>query len=192
MGAYVARYLLENLPADVGEDVLSRARVQVIRRETLAEAARGLGVPDLLLVGPGERKEKRNERDSLLADAYEALLAALFLDCGTNAMEAFIRETLASPLGSVSASPPPPDPKTQLQMFLQASGRGLPTYQTVTAQGKGHDHFFEVEVRDARGTVLGTGTGTNQRGAQMEAARAALVVLNPNVAVPILTRQETV
>lgn len=177
LGAYVARFLLDALPPDTGEDVLSRARVFVIRRETLAHAARELGLPDLLLVGNGERIAGRHHHDSLLADAYEALVAAQFLDCGPDAMDAFIRQTLSVPLQSVSTSPPPPDPKTLLQMRLQSEGRGLPTYHTVEATGTGHDHHFTVEARDASGTVLGRGEGANQRAAQMEAARAALSAL---------------
>ncbi len=146
----------------------------VIRRETLAEAARGLGVADLLVVGNGERRAGRHTHDGLLADAYEALVGAMFLDQGDADADRFLSETLAGPLAAVAASPPVPDPKTALQMRLQAEGQTLPLYRTVSEEGSGHDHTFTVEVVAADGTVLGRGAGSNKRIAQTAAARAAL------------------
>jgi ribonuclease III len=177
LSAFVARYLLESLPPEMGEDALSRARIAIIRKETLASTARSLGLSELLNVGQGERKERRHTHDSLLADAYEALIAAVFLEQGQAAMEDFLRTTLAEPLAAVVALPPAPDAKTELQMRLQAAGRGIPAYNTLSATGKGHDHHFVVEVADVAGVPLGRGEGPNKRTAQMEAARAALVAL---------------
>jgi ribonuclease III len=174
LSAYVARWLMDTLPPETGEDSLSRARVQIVRKETLAAAARALGLADLLVVGAGERKEQRNNRESVLADAYEALLAAVYLDRGEEAMAAFIRDTLAEPLAAVRAAPPEPDAKTTLQMRLQAAGLGLPEYRLLSATGKGHDHHFIVEVVDSVGSILGRGEGPNKRTAQMNAAREAL------------------
>lgn len=178
LSAFVARFLFEELPPDTGEDSLSRARIAIIRKETLAAAARALGLSELLHVGQGERKERRHTHDSLLADAYEALIAAVFLEQGQAAMEAFLRLTLAEPLAAVVAKPPAPDAKTELQMRLQATGRGLPTYHTLSATGIGHDHHFIVEVTDTVGVALGRGEGPNKRTAQMEAARSALLILD--------------
>ena len=174
LGAFVARFLLDALPSATDEATLTRARVQVIRRETLASVAREIGVPDLLHVGHGERKEKRHTHDSLLADAYEALLAAQFLDNGAEALEKFLRETLSGVLAGVVAHPPAPDPKTRLQGKLQAEGKGLPVYRLVEASGVGHDHHFVVEVATEAGDVLGRGDGPNKRTAETVAARAAL------------------
>ena len=174
LSAFVARYLIDALPPDAGEDTLSRARVQVVRKETLAAAGRTLGLSRMIAVGPGERKEGRHRHDSLLADTYEALIATIALERGVAAMEAFLRETLNSPLAEVTAAPPAPDPKTLLQMRLQSTGRGLPVYDTVEATGRGHDHHFIVVVRDTEGVSLGKGEGPNKRAAQMEAARRAL------------------
>ncbi|GAB4457058.1 MAG: hypothetical protein OHK0029_16090 [Armatimonadaceae bacterium] len=174
LGAFVAHYLIRTLPPDTGEAALSRARIAVVRKETLADAARKLGIPDLLRVGQGERKERRHTHDTLLADAYEALIAAIFLEQGREAMEAFLLETLADILAQVVANPPAPDAKTELQMRLQAVGKGLPAYHTVSAEGGGHDHRFVVEVTDATGTVLGRGEGGSKRAAQMQAAQEAL------------------
>ena len=174
LGAFVARFLLDALPTATDEATLTRARVQVIRRETLACIAREIGVSELLRVGPGERKEKRHTHDGLLADAFEALIAAQFLDNGTEALETFLRETLQTVLKEVVASPPAPDPKTRLQGKLQAGGHGLPVYHLIEATGVGHDHHFVVEVATGAGKILGRGDGPNKRTAEANAARAAL------------------
>ncbi len=177
LSAWAARTLYAALPARTEEGALSRARIQVIRQETLAEAARRLGLADLLRIGQGERKEKRQHHDSLLSDAFEAIIGAIYLERDEATMEAFLREALAEPLAAVIADPPQPDPKTLLQMRLQAAGRGLPTYQTVSETGIGHDHHFMVEAVAEDGVVLGRGEGANKRTAQTEAARAALATL---------------
>lgn len=174
LGAFVARFLLEALPPATNEATLTRARVQVIRRETLASVAREIGVSDLLHVGPGERKEKRHTHDGLLADAFEALLAVQYLDNGAGAVETFLTETLQTVLNAVVADPPAPDPKTRLQGRLQAEGKGLPVYHVVEATGIGHDHHFVVEVATEAGQVLGRGDGPNKRTAEAKAARIAL------------------
>jgi ribonuclease-3 len=174
LGAFVARVVWETLPPHTNEHGLTRARVSVIRKETIAQAARELGVADLLRVGVGERKEGRQQGESLLADAYEALVATVFLDKGQAAMETFIRKTLREPLNAVSHTPPPPDPKSRLQVLLQTSGRGIPVYVTTRETGEGAHHHFVVEVREATGTVLGVGDGKNKREAQVAAAVAAL------------------
>ncbi|HVK06133.1 MAG TPA: ribonuclease III [Armatimonadaceae bacterium] len=179
LSAFVARFLLDALPPDTREGVLSRARTELVRRETLARAARALGVAGLLIVGSGERKANRHENDSLLADAYEALVAAVYRERGGDATDAFLRETLADALTAVAAAPPAPDPKTDLQMRLQASGRGLPAYRIIEATGNEQSPVFTAEVLTADGTSLGTGTGASKRAAQTDAARAALANLPP-------------
>ncbi len=172
LGFIVAEFLVEALPG-VPEGVLSRARSLVVRRETLAEAARALGVEALLVVGATEERTHGRGRDSLLADAYEALVGALYLDRGAEAARQFIRETLSGPMASVAAVPPAPDPKTQLQMQLQGAGRGLPTYRIIAESGPDHAKHFVAEVL-VGGTPLGQGRGATKRAAESEAAKAAL------------------
>jgi ribonuclease-3 len=183
LSSYVARYLLVALPPDTDEGTLSRARVAVIRRETLAEAARALKVSELLVVGNGERRAGRHTHDGLLADAYEALVGAMFLDHGDEGADRFLGDTLAGPLAAVAASPPIPDAKTALQMRLQAKGQPLPLYRTISEEGSGHDHTFTVQVVTANGTVLGSGFGTTKRAAQTEAARAALAEMDQVISI---------
>lgn len=171
LGAFVAERLVEGYPPDTEEGTLTRARVAVVRRETLAAAARALDLSELLEVGPGERKEERHRQDGLLADAYEAVVAALALERGTDAARVFVRETLAGPLAAALSGAPPADPKNRLQELLQREGQGLPLYRVVRdAPGAG----VEVTVTDAAGNPLGHGVGPSKRAAERNAAEDAL------------------
>jgi ribonuclease-3 len=174
LSAFVARFLIATLSPETDEGTLSRARVAIIRRETLAAAARSLGVADLLIVGNGERRAGRHTHDGLLADAFEAIIGALYLEAGEASLEQFLRRSLAEPLAQVAADPPQPDPKTALQMLLQATGSGLPAYRLIAEDGGGHDHTFHIAVSAADGTRLGHGAGPNKRAAETAAARMAL------------------
>ncbi len=172
LGAIIAEYLLSALPR-VPEGVLSRARTRLVRGETLADTARALGVDRLLIVGATEERTRGRDRDSLLADAFEALVGALYLDAGAEAVRNFVHENLAGPMAQVKAAPPEPDPKTGLQIALQARGRGLPNYRIVGESGPDHDKRFVAEAL-VGDEVLGRGEGITKREAQ---ARAALVAL---------------
>jgi ribonuclease-3 len=174
LSAWVADYLYHHLPPETREDTLSRARVQVVRKETLADAGRRIGIPELLAVGQGERKEQRNQRDSLVADAYEAVVAALYQEAGPEAMSRFLQATLAPALARVLEQPALDDPKTRLQILLQATGRGLPSYETLSEVRDGEHHHFVVVARTADGIVLGQGEGSSKRAAQRTAAMNAL------------------
>jgi len=137
-------------------------------------------VAERLVMGAGEIADNRQTGDSPLADAYEALIGAIFLDSGYPASEAFVLQTLAGVLAEVAASPEAfaPDAKTQLQIHLQAVGRGLPRYEITEEIGTGQNIVFTAAVfAGGSDEPLGTGRGTNKRLAQTEAARAALAVL---------------
>ncbi|MBC8140687.1 MAG: ribonuclease III [Armatimonadetes bacterium] len=177
LSAFVARFLLEALPPETDEGTLTRGRARIVRRETLADAARRLGIAERLMMGAGEIADNRQTGDSPLADAYEALIGAVFLDDGYDAAEAFVRSTLAEILAQVAASPEAfaPDAKTTLQIRLQAAGKGLPRYEIIEETGTGqHIVFTAVVFAGGSDEPLGTGRGANKRAAQTEAARAAL------------------
>ena len=183
LSAFVARYLLAALPPETDEGTLTRARTRIVRRETLAGAARELGLADRLIMGAGETKDNRNRGESALADAYEAIIGAIFLDHGYDAAEAFVRETLAEPLRDVARSPDgfAPDPKTALQIRLQGARQGLPRYTILAETGTGQHIVFTAAVYAGNAAEpLGTGQGVNKRAAQTEAARAALAGLEPD------------
>jgi ribonuclease III len=173
LGAIVAEALFERLPETIDEGTLSRCRMQIVRRETLAAASRTLGLELLLDVGQGERREGRQSNDSLLADAYEALLAAIHCEAGPDCARRFVQETLHEALDIVTTSPPAADPKSALQERLQAEKRGLPVYE-VLSEIAGQVH---VMVRDASGTPLAEGSGRSKRLATQDAACRALEAL---------------
>ncbi|MGC4047391.1 MAG: ribonuclease III [Armatimonas sp.] len=170
LGAIVAEALFAQLPETVDEGTLSRCRMQVVRRETLAEAGRALGLNTLLEVGEGERREGRQSNDSLLADAYEALLGAIHCEVGLARAQEFVQTTLGAAIVSVVADPPTPDPKSALQERLQAEKRGLPIYEVLSETLE----EVRVAVRDASGLPLGEGSGRSKRLATRDAARQAL------------------
>jgi len=177
LSVWAARRLLDGLPANADEGALSRARTSVVCGATLAQAARELGLPNLLNVGSGERKENRHNHDGPLADAFEAMVAAIYLERGETAMNAFLDQALAAPLARALSGPSEIDPKTRLQEVLQARGRGLPVYEITGGVGAGHDHTFSAIVRAQSGDRLGEGVGPNKRGAERAAALNALARL---------------
>ncbi len=175
LSAFVARFLLEALPPETDEGALTRMLSRIVRRETLAEAARGLGIGERLQMGVGERKDNRQTGESPLADAYEAVVAAIFFDQGYDVAERFVRESLAGVLRTVVETPPQPDAKTELQMRLLAAGDGNPRYAILSEDGVGQKIVFTAAVYTSEGAEpLGTGRGPSKRAAQTEAARAAL------------------
>lgn len=175
LGFVVAEFLVGALPRAT-EGLLSRARAQIVRRETLAGVARALGIEALLRVSAGEEKLGGRTRDSLLADAYEAIVGARFLEGGLEAAQQFVSESLGEVMKAVAQAPPDPDAKTRLQIVLQADGRGLPTYRIVSSAGQGHDMHFVAEAL-VGDEPLGRGEGTTKRIATTQAAQEALHML---------------
>ncbi len=178
LGFEVADSLYRRLKeADEGQ--LSRIRAHLVRRETLAAIARELQLGDILRLGPGELRSGGQSRDSILADAVEAVIAAVYLDGGIEQARALVRRLLGDRL-----SEPPPetqrkDPKTQLQEHLQAIGRPLPHYEVVEIVGDQHDQTFRVRCRT--GALPDTfGEGGSRRKAEQSAARAMLHQLEEN------------
>jgi len=178
VGAAVAKALVDAMPDPVDEGQLTRARMAVIRRETLAETARELALDTLVAIGGNERKWRRNEQDRLLADTYEAVVGALQRAAGTDAAETFVRATLAGAIERAVRERPGPDPKTELQERAQGAGCPAPTYRIVAHETDGVGHRYRVEalVEEA---VVGAGEGPNRRAAERAAAEAALAAWTP-------------
>lgn len=178
LGFLVAEWLLHNRPG-AREGELTRLRARLVRRETLAQCARVLRLGAALTLGPGERKSGGARRDSILADAFEALIAAIYLDGGLEAA----REFIGRQLGPLARTLPPgesalKDPKTRLQEWLQARALALPDYRLMGAhESPGGDTLFEVECR-IEGGVSAAGTGSSRRGAEQEAASRVLAQLD--------------
>ena len=127
------------------EGQLSRLRAQLVRGVTLAEIGREFKLGDCLRLGSGELKSGGYRRESILADAVEAIIGAIYLDAGMDVCHARIREWFASRLAKLSVSDPQnKDPKTRLQEHLQARHQPLPVYQVMDISGEAHEQCFTV------------------------------------------------
>jgi ribonuclease-3 len=168
LGFLVARRLHDRCP-DAPEGELTRLRAALVREESLATVARQLGLGDLLLLGRGEERSGGRENAARLADALEAVLAAVLLSCGLERTEQVVERVL-EPLFEQGGRTR--DPKTELQQLFQTRRR-TPQYQVLTVAGPDHARSYEVEVRlDA--TSLGRGSGKSKKEAEQAAALAAL------------------
>ena len=168
----VAEMLFEHYPkADEGE--LTRRRSHLVSEPALAALARDLELGEALHLGAGELKSGGFRRDSILADAFEALIAAIYLDGGWEACRGIVRELFAERVASAGAQTGK-DPKTRLQEFLQSRGEPLPVYTLVAAIGADHAKTFEVECEIASLQLRTTGRGVSRRAAEQAAAGAAL------------------
>jgi ribonuclease-3 len=156
------------------EGDLSRLRARLVRQEALLQLAQDLGVGEHLRLGEGEMKSGGSSRPSILADALEALVGAIFLDGGfASARDAVLR--LYQPLlAGLDPDDPGKDPKTLLQELLQARRIGLPQYTVLATRGAAHNQHFEVECAIPQLSVCTVGSGSSRRSAEQEAAMRAL------------------
>jgi len=160
------------------EGAMTRARAELVRESTLAGIARRLELGALLILGPGEMKSGGHRRDSILADAVEALIAAIYLDAGFDACRHAVL-ALYEPL--LSALPPlhqvGKDAKTRLQEWLQARQLPLPTYTLLSETGDEHDKTFHVACTLAEPPLAAEGDAGSRRAAEQRAAEAVLGML---------------
>ncbi len=173
LGLGVAEFLVSAFPdASAGE--LSRARAMAVNQAALAAHARELGLDELLVLGKSERQNAGRAKPSILADAFEAVLGALYLDAGFEPASAFVARELAAELRGASAVQR--DAKTALQEALHAAGREPPRYVTTSESGPAHAREFGVEVRIGE-NAYGKGVGRSKQIAEQAAARDALLAL---------------
>ncbi len=171
----LTRELYEKFPT-FGEGPLTKARAQLVNRRSLAEQARQLGLGHYLILSRGEESSGGRERLSALADTFEALLGAIFLDGGFEAAREFILRQFLPSFGELSVIPVLDNPKGELQEFLQSSSSEAPRYQAVSSSGPDHDRVFECTVHHG-GVELARGRGKSKKAAESEAALAALTRL---------------
>ncbi len=172
LGLAVADLLFDRYPeATVGD--LTRARASLVRKEALAAAAREAGVREHLVLGAGAERSGGRDRDSILADALEALLGAMYLEGGYPAARSAVERIFAGRLDRTALAGTAKDPKTRLQELLQAQGLGLPRYRVVVSKGSAHRPTFLVECEAG---VAGPtrGEGSSRRQAEQRAAERAL------------------
>lgn len=168
VGLAAAEYVFAGFPAD-DEGRLTLRWHALIREEALAEAARRSGLQGDFKLGKGEEAAGGRELNSNLADLFEAMAAAFYLEDGWEAARGFILRGLAPAVEWA----PAPDPKNQLQERLQAGGRPVPAYRTVAVEGPDHSPRFTVEVLVGE-RCLASGTGGSKQAAERAAAVAAL------------------
>lgn len=156
---------------DEGE--LSRLRANIVNQPSLAAAAQRLGFGEHLLLGEGELRSGGARRPSMLADAVEAVVGAVFLDGGFEAARAVVRALLGDMLDTIDPVTSGKDPKTLLQEYLQARRRPLPQYAVVATRGEAHEQHFQVECVIAELGIRSLGEGASRRSAEQEAARQA-------------------
>jgi len=166
--------LLHRRDPEGAEGTKSRRRAQLVSAPSLARRADALGLPELILLGRGEEKTGGREKTAIWADAYEALVGAVYLDGGFEAARLFVREQFAQGIAAPEESGE--DPKSRLQELLQGEGRPVPRYAVVGEEGPSHRRRFRVECRLDDGLVT-SGEGTSKKAAQQEAARGALARL---------------
>src|ERR1051325_207972 len=171
----LTRELYEKFPA-FGEGPLTKGRAKLVNRRTLAEHARQLGLGTHLILSRGEELHGGRDRLSGLADTFEALLGAIFLDGGFEAASEFILREFHGAVGTLSVIPTLENPKGELQELLQSISSQAPQYHVVAASGPDHDRVFECTVHH-NGIELARGQGKSKKAAESEAALAALIRL---------------
>ena len=175
LGLVLTRELYEKFPM-VSEGPLTKARAQMINRRTLAEQARRLELQNQLILSRGEEANLGRSRASALADGFEALIGAVFLDGGFDAASAFVLRSFREAFGELTSIPTLENPKGELQEILQARSPEAPQYVVAGESGPDHDRDFECVVTHG-GIELGRGRGKSKKAAESEAAVAALKAL---------------
>lgn len=162
---------------DLREGELSRLRASLVRQEGLHRVALELDLGEALRLGEGEMKSGGFRRPSILADALEAIFAAVYLDAGFETARTVIDRLYEPAIAEIDPAIALKDPKTALQEYLQARKLALPAYETVRVLGEAHSQEFEVRCAvDALG-VSATGRGASRRAAEQQAAERTLVAL---------------
>jgi ribonuclease-3 len=169
----LAEHLFHTHP-DLAEGDLTKVKAVAVSEPVLAEVARELGVGLFLLLARGEEQSGGRDRSSILADAMEAIFAAVYLDRGLRAARDLVLRLLGDRLHMIESREYEPDYKTVLQEKIQEVHRTPPTYRVVSQTGPDHDRTFVAEVRIGK-TALGSGAGKSKKQAEQAAARQALL-----------------
>ena len=156
------------------EGDMSRLRAMLVKGDTLAELAREFNLGEYLLLGSGELKTGGRERDSILADTLEAIIAAIYLDSGMKTIKQLILKWYESRLDGIESITTLKDPKTMLQEHLQAKRMDLPSYSVISISGEAHSQIFSVEctVRELNNYTVAE--GSSRRKAEQKAAELML------------------
>jgi ribonuclease-3 len=171
----VGAWLFNHFP-EMAEGQLTRLRAALVGNEQLAQFARSLNFGAVMLLGKGEIESRGNERSGLLGSTLEAVIGALYLDQGMDAVSSFMEPLLEEAVGIVLSAHRDHDPKSQLQEWSQAEGLGTPFYRIVSDSGPDHEKCFEIEVI-INGQTYGRGSGSSKQAATKTAAQASLEMI---------------
>ena len=173
LGFEVAEILYHKHP-HATEGQLSRARSQLVKRETLAAVGRQLQLGDYLILGTGELASGGQDRDSILSDAVEAIIAAVYIDGGMEQARVLVRSILEQFIHKSQPGKQLKDSKTRLQEYLQANKMELPRYEVLSVSGEPHAQTFYVQCEIPPMQARTAATATSRRKAEQQAARAML------------------
>jgi ribonuclease-3 len=173
---YLAATLLFDRYPDHGEGTLTSLRSALVKTITLAELARDLGLGGYIRLSKGEEQSGARNRDALLADTFEALVAAIYLDKGIVGAQQFMAQLFEQQIAQIERHGLALDYKSQLQQRIQAERNITPRYQVVAEAGQDPHREYTIEVR-AGNEWLGRGQGPSKQAAAQAAARAALELL---------------
>jgi ribonuclease-3 len=169
----IAHQLYQRFPT-IAEGDLSRLRAQLVKESTLCEIAISLNLGDVLKLGEGELKSAGWRRPSILADAVEAIIGAVYLDGGFAAAEALVAHLFANKLDTIDPKVIDKDPKSLLQEVLQGKKIAVPEYTVTHLEGEAHAQVFIVECSIEKLNIRTVGEGTSRRIAEQQAAQLAL------------------
>ncbi|WP_428419951.1 ribonuclease III [Methylibium sp.] len=176
LSAAISGLLFEHF-SQSGEGDLTRVRAHLVREEMLHRLALELGLAPLLRLSEGEARSGGAQRPSILADALEALIAAVYLDGGFGPARALVEQLFTPLVASTAAEAWTRDPKTELQEWLQARRAPVPGYRIEATRGRQHEQLFTVICSIPSHSLEVRGEGRSRRAAEQEAARAALATL---------------
>jgi ribonuclease-3 len=176
LGLAVADLLFERL-STLPEGDLSRVRANLVKQETLHQLAVELGLPEVVRLGEGEAKSGGHRRPSILADALEAVIGAVYLDAGFAASQSLVQRLFKSVEINSQMEAIGKDPKTELQEWLQGRKMNLPLYRVVGTQGAAHKQTFDVECDVVEFNFSERGIGGSRRAGEQAAAAAMLQAL---------------
>lgn len=173
LGMVIANKLFKLFP-NIPEGNLTRLRSSIVKGDTLADLAREFDLGEYLILGSGELKSGGFKRSSILADAVEAIIGAVYLESGIEVVEPLILHWFDERIKKLDPNEHPKDDKTRLQEYLQGRKMPLPNYTVTDISGKSHDQDFVVECAVCKLPGVFVGKGKSRRKAEQHAARVAL------------------
>ncbi|MBL4743394.1 MAG: ribonuclease III [Cycloclasticus sp.] len=173
LGFVIADEIYTRFP-DVDEGIMSRLRAHLVNRDSLADIAKELKLSDELILGQGEMKSGGKHRSSILSDAVEALIGAIYKDQGLSKAKTWVLNVFDKQLSSLTLETATKDPKTQLQEHLQARGIEVPKYTIVSTKGSDHDQQFKVQCEIKGMDEVFYSTASSKKKAEQKAAAKVL------------------